>query len=218
MSGVVAGLGPQGACVVVAVLLAAAVLVPGGGAGGAGGPAGRGRGAAGRAPGPVLRRVRARVRAPDPAQAAPVADAALVADLLATAVTAGLPPGRALAAVLDALGAEGFAAEPVLQRAAARLSWGSGHDGPGQVFAEDPGRWDDVADPLLLSARTGAPVADLLRSAAASGRDRRRWEAQAAAARLSASLVLPLGVCTLPAFLLLGVVPVVLSLAGDVLG
>jgi hypothetical protein len=35
---------------------------------------------------------------------------------------------------------------------------------------------------------------------------------------LSALLVLPLGLCTLPAFLLLGVVPVVLTLAGEVLG
>ncbi|WP_380171064.1 type II secretion system F family protein [Kineococcus sp. DHX-1] len=196
-----------GAALVVAVLLAAAVLVPT------------------RASEDVARRGRAgfpadlrgrfrRRRVPD---GPPSVEAPLVADLLAAAVTAGMPPGRALAAVLDALDEEGFAAEPPLQRAAVRLSWGSGPDGPAAAFADDAGRWDELAEPLLLSARTGAPVADLLRSAAASGRDRRRWEAEAAAARLSASLVLPLGLCTLPAFLLLGVVPVVLSLAGDVL-
>lgn len=199
--------GPEVPAAVVAALLAAAVLAPA--------RAGDGRTRRGHPgfPADLLGRVRRR-RVPD---RLPTVEAPLVADLLAAAVTAGMPPGRALAAVLDALAQEGFAAEPALQRAAVRLSWGSGPDGPAAAFAQDGGRWDELAEPLLLSARTGAPVADLLRSAAAAGRDRRRWEAEAAAARLSASLVLPLGLCTLPAFLLLGVVPVVLSLAGDVL-
>ncbi len=191
-----------------ATLLAAAVLVPGRTA--HSGPHRGHRGFLTDLRGLSRRRRRA-------ADRVPAVEAPLVADLLAAAVTAGMPPGRALTAVLDALAEEGFAAEPALQQAAVRLSWGSGPDGPAAAFAQDGGRWDELADPLLLSARTGAPVADLLRSAAAAGRDRRRWEAEAAAARLSASLVLPLGLCTLPAFLLLGVVPVVLSLAGDVL-
>jgi hypothetical protein len=199
-------LGAPAAAVCVAALLAGAVLVPGRGR----------RDGASRRHGWWRRGALSRGASGEPV--VPRADAALVADLLAAAVTAGLPPGRALTAVLDALVGEGFAPEPAVQRAAARLSWGSGPQGCAEAFAEEPGRWDDVADPLLLSARTGAPFADLLRSAAASGRDRRRWEAEAAAARLAAGLVLPLGVCTLPAFLLLGVVPVVLSLAGDVIG
>ncbi|MEZ0492422.1 type II secretion system F family protein [Kineococcus sp. TBRC 1896] len=207
--------GPHAAAALVAALLAAAVLVPGLAPLRGAGPERGGARPAARFLSAARRRVlpgRGRER-----RTAPVVEAPLVADLLAAAVTGGLPPGRALAAVLDALAQEGFAPEPALQRAAARWAWGSDPDGPAAALAEDPGRWDELADPLLLSARTGAPVADLLRSAASSGRDRRRWEAEAAAARLSAALVLPLGACTLPAFLLLGVVPVVLSLAGDVL-
>ncbi|WP_418606028.1 hypothetical protein [Georgenia sp. SUBG003] len=43
-------------------------------------------------------------------------------------------------------------------------------------------------------------------------------EAQEAAARLGVRLVLPLGLCFLPAFVLLGLVPVVLAAGGAVLG
>nr|WP_281373009.1 type II secretion system F family protein [Kineococcus aurantiacus] len=146
----------------------------------------------------------------------PAPDVALVCDLVAAAVEAGLPPGRALEACLDALAAEGFREDPELRRAAVRLSWGA-DAGESAAALRAGGTWDDLAEPLLLSARTGAGVATLLGSAATSRRARRRWEAEAAAGRLAASLVLPLGLCTLPAFLLLGVVPVVLTLAGQVL-
>lgn len=64
---------------------------------------------------------------------------------------------------------------------------------------------------LALSRRAGAPAVDLLRSAAAEARRQVRTEGRLRAARLSARLLLPLGVCTLPAFLLLGVGPMLLS-------
>ncbi len=64
---------------------------------------------------------------------------------------------------------------------------------------------------LALSRRAGAPAVDLLRAAAADARRRARTEGRLAAARLGARLLLPLGVCTLPAFLLLGVGPMLLS-------
>ena len=68
---------------------------------------------------------------------------------------------------------------------------------------------------LALSARSGAPAVDLLRASAAEARRTRRTEGRLAAARLGARLLLPMGVCTLPAFLLLGVGPMLLSvLAG----
>lgn len=69
---------------------------------------------------------------------------------------------------------------------------------------------------LALSRRAGAPAVDLLRAAAADARRRVRTEGRLHAARLSARLLLPLGVCTLPSFLLLGVGPMLLSvLAGS---
>ncbi|PRY16083.1 type II secretion system F family protein [Kineococcus rhizosphaerae] len=188
-----------GAGVGVGVLLGAAVLVAGG--------------VRARSARPARRRVRLRRRDPG---GPPAPDVALVCDLVAAAVGAGLPPGRALEAALDALAAEGFAEDAVLRRAAVRLSWGADPAEFAEVLAGH-GTWDDLAEPLLLSARTGAPAATLLASAATSRRARRRWEAEAAAGRLAARLVLPLGLCTLPAFLLLGVVPVVLTLAGQVL-
>ena len=64
---------------------------------------------------------------------------------------------------------------------------------------------------LLLSQRAGIPAAELLRATAGLARHRARIDGRLRAARLSSRLLLPLGVCTLPAFLLLGVAPMLLS-------
>ncbi|QAY58789.1 pilus assembly protein TadB [Microbacterium protaetiae] len=64
---------------------------------------------------------------------------------------------------------------------------------------------------LALSHSAGVPAAELLRAAAALARHRARTEGRLRAARLSSKLLVPLGVCTLPAFLLLGVAPMLLS-------
>lgn len=67
---------------------------------------------------------------------------------------------------------------------------------------------DDV---LALSRSAGVPAVELLRASSALARHRARVEGRLRAARLSTRLLLPLGVCTLPAFLLLGVAPMLLS-------
>lgn len=64
---------------------------------------------------------------------------------------------------------------------------------------------------LDLSQRAGAPAVDLLRASAAQERRHARTEGRLRAARLGAKLLLPMGLCTLPAFLLLGVAPMLLS-------
>lgn len=64
---------------------------------------------------------------------------------------------------------------------------------------------------LELSMRTGAPAVELLRGEAWLERQRARTDGRHRAARLSTRLLVPLGVCTLPAFLLLAVVPAVLG-------
>jgi tight adherence protein B len=64
---------------------------------------------------------------------------------------------------------------------------------------------------LSLSRSAGVPAVELLRASAALARHRARVDGRLRAARLSSRLLLPLGVCTLPAFLLLGVAPMVLS-------
>jgi tight adherence protein B len=68
-----------------------------------------------------------------------------------------------------------------------------------------------IGSVLALSARAGAPPADLLRSEAV----RVRRDAVSAASRRAAALgvwfMIPLGICVLPAFMLLAVAPVVIG-------
>jgi tight adherence protein B len=71
-----------------------------------------------------------------------------------------------------------------------------------------PERVDSV---LTLSRRAGVPAADLLRAEAQEARREARAEAQEKAATLSVRLMLPLGLCVLPAFMVLGVLPLMIS-------
>lgn len=68
-----------------------------------------------------------------------------------------------------------------------------------------------TAEVLELSRAAGVPAGELLRAAAAQDRHDERVRGRVRAARLSSQLLIPLGVCTLPAFLLLGVAPLILS-------
>lgn len=77
--------------------------------------------------------------------------------------------------------------------------------------ATDADTGDAVTAVLDLSRRAGAPAVELLRATAAMLRHRALTDGRLRAARLSTRLLLPLGVCTLPAFLLLGVAPMMLS-------
>ncbi|GAB7191617.1 hypothetical protein NUM3379_23250 [Kineococcus sp. NUM-3379] len=148
----------------------------------------------------------------------PALDLPLLLDLVAAASRSGAPAPDALDAVLGALpeqAAQGSCPSlAALRRVHARLALGAPAEA---AWADVPAELEPLRGPVLLSAATGAPAADLLEAAAAQARRDGRRAAEVAAARLGALLVLPLGLCTLPAFVLLGVVPVLLSLAGDVL-
>ena len=85
----------------------------------------------------------------------------------------------------------------------------------------DYGRNDPVRGLVAALARamvSGAPLAETVAAVADDQRRRRRWSAEAAAHRAGVHAVGPLVVCFLPAFVLLGVVPVVLGIAAEVLG
>lgn len=69
----------------------------------------------------------------------------------------------------------------------------------------------DIESVLALSRRAGVPAVDLLRATAQEQRREARTQGRLRAARLGARLLLPMGVCTLPAFLLLGVAPLLIS-------
>jgi tight adherence protein B len=64
---------------------------------------------------------------------------------------------------------------------------------------------------LELSRRAGVPAGDLLRSEAEEARRGARATSAAAASVLGVKLMLPLGLCILPAFMLLGVAPLLLA-------
>lgn len=68
-----------------------------------------------------------------------------------------------------------------------------------------------VVTGIAAAERDGAPLAPLLERLAADVQASRRREAEARARALSVSMSFPLVVCTLPSFVLLGVVP---ALAG----
>ncbi|HEU5222511.1 MAG TPA: type II secretion system F family protein [Candidatus Lumbricidophila sp.] len=65
------------------------------------------------------------------------------------------------------------------------------------------------------AAAMGAPIGPLLRAEASRQRREARTEASARAARLGVRLLIPLGVCTLPAFVLLGVLPMLIAVVAD---
>jgi tight adherence protein B len=112
----------------------------------------------------------------------------LECELLAIAVSGGSPIPRARQMVTDAM--DEFGAN---------------------------GRDAAVDDVLSLSERAGVPAAELLRSEASEARRRAAAEAQRAAEALGVTLMLPLGLCILPAFILLGVLPVLVAVVTSTL-
>ena len=71
---------------------------------------------------------------------------------------------------------------------------------------------------LARSARTGEPVADALDRLGAELAARARADIEDLARRVGVRAAVPLGVCLLPAFLLIGIVPVVAGLVTALLG
>ena len=72
-----------------------------------------------------------------------------------------------------------------------------------------------VDDVLELAQRAGVPAAELLRSEAAARRRDARSEGQRSAAALAVRLMIPLGICVLPAFMLVGVAPLLLAIVSS---
>lgn len=136
-----------------------------------------------------------------------------VLDLLAACLTAGAAPADALDAVCAAVdGPSSSALRPV----ASALRLGVDPDAAwGRLEATAPLR--PLARAMARAAVTGAPTASVLTALAAEERERTRAAAEAAARRVGVRAVGPLGVCFLPAFVLLGVVPVVVAVARQVL-
>lgn len=74
-----------------------------------------------------------------------------------------------------------------------------------------------IGQVLDLSVRAGVPAAELLRAEAEQLRRDARAEGQRRAATLEVTLMIPLGVCVLPAFMLVGVVPLLMTVLSSTL-
>lgn len=141
------------------------------------------------------------------------ADLPLGADLLAAALRAGAPVDGAAAAVADALdGPLGTR----LRRTARSLALGAAPAEAWAHLAGIPGADRLIAAAVRTSASGGA-LAAALGLLADDLRADRAVAIEAAAQRAGVLIVLPLGLCFLPAFLLAGLVPVLIAVLGDVL-
>ncbi|GIF05296.1 type II secretion system F family protein [Actinoplanes siamensis] len=142
-----------------------------------------------------------------------LADLPLGADLLAAALRAGAPVDRAAAAVADALGGPLGAR---LQRTARSLRLGAG---PAEAWAHlgDVTGAERLAAAAVRSSASGGALAGALERLAGDLRADRSVAVEAAAQRAGVLIVLPLGLCFLPAFLLAGLVPVLVAMLGEVL-
>jgi pilus assembly protein TadC len=174
------------------------------------------------APGPLTVRRRAGVvtrpvgrppstrRRPDP-----VAMASSL-DVFAVCLRAGMAVPAAAAATAPTAPAS---LATVLRRAAEMLALGAD---PSAAWSAPNGSNDQHCDSLLRLARrsaaSGAALADGVAELATSMRHEAADAARAAAERASVLIAGPLGLCYLPAFVCLGIVPVVAGLAGQVLG
>lgn len=71
---------------------------------------------------------------------------------------------------------------------------------------------ESIGDALRFGAMTGAPAAPLMYAQARTLRKAQQRAAEKKAATLSVKLVVPLGLCSLPAFVALGIIPVVIAM------
>jgi Flp pilus assembly protein TadB len=149
------------------------------------------------------------------------ADLPVAADLVAAGVCAGAAVEDVAEAVADALGGPlGAALREVV--ATTRLgadpatAWTRlGATAPGQGTSS--AALAAFGRAVARALDSGAPLGPALVGIAADQRARRRSAAEAAARRVGVRAVGPLALCFLPAFVLVGVVPVVASIVGSVL-
>lgn len=138
----------------------------------------------------------------------------LAADLLAACIAAGAGPVPAAQAVGEALGGP---VGDALVRGAAEVRLGGEPDAAWRRLAAVPGA-AALARLLERADVSGLPMAAPVARLAAESRAQWAREATARARRAAVMVTAPVGLCFLPAFIAVGVLPVVIGLAGGVLG
>ncbi len=134
-----------------------------------------------------------------------VVDDAVVLDLVRAALTAGSDVVTAIEQVGTCLPQrQGAGFGRAARSLRLGLTWSQAWPDGGPVAHALAPAWSDGVDP-----------GPLLRHAALTLRGSRQAAAREAAARLGVRLVLPLGLCLLPAFVLLGLVPLLIAAGLD---
>ncbi|MBD0424418.1 type II secretion system F family protein [Streptomyces sp. TRM S81-3] len=138
----------------------------------------------------------------------------LAADLLAACIAAGAGPVVAARAVGDALGGP---VGDALAHGAAEVRLGGEPGGAWRGLAAVPGA-RPLARLLERAAVSGLPAAGPVARLAAQARSDWARATTARARRAAVMVTAPVGLCFLPAFIAVGVLPVVIGLADGVMG
>ncbi|NQU36189.1 MAG: type II secretion system F family protein [Actinobacteria bacterium] len=137
--------------------------------------------------------------------------AAMVADLLAACLASGASTPAATGATASAVG--GPTAE-LLNQCVAQFELGADHRRVWAPLMGEPAL-APIARAILRSAETGAPLTATLLRVGDDLRSTRKAQLDQAAQAVGVKAVGPLGLCFLPAFMLLGVVPLIASLIAN---
>lgn len=137
---------------------------------------------------------------------APTTDPALVLDVMAQLFASG----SSLATGLAAVGNHLPGCQPLTQ-VAHHLNLGLTWDTAWEHTTDDA-HLNQLAHELRFVYASAVPSAHMLTTAATALRANRKRLAEQLAQELAIRLVLPTGICLLPSFILLGIIPMVLSL------
>ncbi|WP_309074796.1 type II secretion system F family protein [Paenarthrobacter sp.] len=136
-------------------------------------------------------------------------DTAMMLELVASMLDAGAGIGRALELIAKC-------ASPPIRRSlrpvVAALALGAEWETAWRTPTTHVPEVARLKDALAFAALTGAPSASILYAQAARERREQFREAEKRAAALGVKLVVPLGLCSLPAFICLGIVPVLIAM------
>ncbi len=133
----------------------------------------------------------------------------MILELVAAMLDSGAGLGRTLELIAGC-------ASPQLSRSlgpvVAALDIGTDWETAWRSSAQQCAEARELKDALAFAALTGAPSSAILYAQAARLRREQFRAAEKRAAALGVKLVIPLGLCSLPAFICLGVVPVLLAM------
>jgi len=135
-------------------------------------------------------------------------------DFLAVCLEAGLPTAHAVAEVAKV---SPPATRELLHQVAAQLELGRAGPAAWETLRGHP-VWGPTAVDVGRAERTGTALAGVLRDQAEDARQEARDRAAKRARTVGVRSVLPLMACFLPAFMAIGVVPIIASLMKDFFG